>query len=284
MATTATNTTTGASLIPEKVAEILVQPLQAESVVLNSGVQIFDSSAPLKIPTISGEFDAEFVGESELIPDGGAADFGELALMPTTRKGIKSIVRFTNELVRAADKDVARVLQEKLVDDVRRKLDDALLAGDGADDTITGILNQPNIEHAPLNVEDADTILDAMATLQANEITPTNLFISGTDFMKIRKLKDADGRYLLQSDLASDAPSKLHGVPVTVTNKLPEGTAIIGDMSSIAVVRDIDPQITVLTERYAEYDEIGVRVVTRYDLGVIRPEGVLILGGDAATE
>lgn len=275
------NTTTGANLIPTQVAQMLVEPLQAESIVLNSGVRIFDSSAPLKIPRITGTFDAEFVGESELIPDGGAASFGELALMPTTRKGIKSIIRITNELARTADTNVSNVLQNKLVDDVRRKLDDALLAGDGADDTITGILNQSEIEHAPLNVADADTILDAMATLQANEVTPTKLFINGADFMTIRKLKDTAGRYLLQSDLASDAPHKLHGVPVVVTNKLPAGTAILGDMASIAVVRDIDPQITILNERYAEYDETGIRVVTRYDLGVIRPEGVLILDGTA---
>lgn len=280
MATTAVNTTkTGASLIPTQVANMLVEPLQAESIVLNSGVRVFDSSAPLKIPAIKNTFSAEFVAEGAEIPNGGTADFGELTLMPTGRRGIKSIIRVTNELVRTADVTVSSVLQNKLVNDVRTKLDDALLAGDGKADSITGILNQPDLKKAPLNVADADTILDAMADMQANEITPNRLFINGKDFMKVRKLKDTTGRYLLQSDLASDAPNKLHGVPVTVTNKLPEGTAILGDMSSVAVVRDVDPQITVLTERYAEFDEIGIRVVVRYDLGIIRPEGVVILGG-----
>lgn len=45
----------------------------------------------------------------------------------------------------------------------------------------------------------------------------------------------------------------------------------------MAVVRDVNPSVTVLSERYAEYDEIGLRVVCRYDLGLLHPEGVVVL-------
>lgn len=48
-------------------------------------------------------------------------------------------------------------------------------------------------------------------------------------------------------------------------------------MSQVAVVRDLNPSVTVLSERYAEYDEIGLRVVCRYDLGLLHPEGVVVL-------
>ena len=44
------DTTTGASLIAEQVSQILVQPLEAASVVLAAGPRIFDSSEPLRIP------------------------------------------------------------------------------------------------------------------------------------------------------------------------------------------------------------------------------------------
>ena len=47
------DTTTGASLIAEQVSQILVQPLEAASVVLAAGPRIFDSSEPLRIPTLS---------------------------------------------------------------------------------------------------------------------------------------------------------------------------------------------------------------------------------------
>ena len=98
----------------------------------------------------------------------------------------------------------------------------------------------------------------------------------------MRKLKDASGRYLLTPDITAGAVGSLFGIPVSVTNKLAAGTAIVADMSAIAVVRDIDPRVDILNERYADYDQVGIRVVTRYDLGLIRPYAVAVLKSAAA--
>lgn len=48
-------------------------------------------------------------------------------------------------------------------------------------------------------------------------------------------------------------------------------------MSQVAVERDLAPSITILTERYAEFDQVGIRVVTRHDLGLLHPEAVIVL-------
>jgi HK97 family phage major capsid protein len=50
-------------------------------------------------------------------------------------------------------------------------------------------------------------------------------------------------------------------------------------MSNVAIARDVAPSVTVLNERYAEYDLIGLRVTTRYDLGLLHPEAVIVLTG-----
>ena len=81
-------------------------------------------------------------------------------------------------------------------------------------------------------------------------------------------------KYVLESDLTKDATYRLFGIPVTVTNKLSPGTAILADMSQVAVARNVSPSVTVLTERYAEYDQVGLRVVTRYDVGLLQPQAV----------
>jgi HK97 family phage major capsid protein len=108
---------------------------------------------------------------------------------------------------------------------------------------------------------------------------PTRWFINGTDFIAPRKLKETPTsvKYLLESDVTSGPTYRLFGVPVTVTNKLKVGKAILADTSQIAVARDLAPSVTILSERYADYDQIGVRVVTRYDLGLLHPEAVIIL-------
>ncbi|EFV91654.1 phage major capsid protein, HK97 [Dietzia cinnamea P4] len=265
------------TLIKDQVASLLVQPLEAASVVLSSGVRIFDSSEPLKIPRIVSSGTVDYVGEGELIPDDYDVTFNEISLMPTSRKSIKSITRYTSELLRASSVSLDSVLKSRLVSDVSSKLDNELLAGTGTDDGITGIINQTGVQTGTLDTADPDAFLDALALTSASEVTPNRWIINGADFITIRKVKDNGGKYLLESDLTRDATYRLFGVPVTVTNKIPAGTAILADMSQIAVVRDVNPSITVLSERYAEYDQIGLRVVCRYDLGLLHPEGVVVL-------
>lgn len=277
------NTTAGhPSLIKDQVANMLVKPLESASVVLGSGAQIFNSSAPLRIPRLDSSGTVGFVGEGEQIPDTYTAGFSEIALMPTDRKSLKSITRVTNELVRMASSGVTTILQQRLVEDVRTELDEALLNGDGTDDTITGIFQQAGTQSATFDLADPDTLLDALALATGEEVNPNRWFINAGDFYTLRKVKDGNGRYILQEDITADTRYALFGIPVTVSNRVPEGKAALLDMKQVAIVRDIDPQITILTEKYADTDETGIRVVTRYDLGLLNPKGVIILEQDAA--
>lgn len=277
------STTTASELIQEQVASLLVQPLEAASVVLSSGVRLFDSSEPLRIPTLESGFSPGFIGENELIPDGDAS-FGEITLMPSDRKSIKAMTKFSNELLRQSTVSLDAVLKQRLVTDVSNALDAALLTGDGASKSITGFVNQPNATQASFDPSDPDTFLDALAIAHAAEVEPNRWFMSGADFFQLRKVKDSDGHYIVQSDVTAGARYSLFGLPVTVTNKLPAGTAVLANTGEIAVVRDLAPSVTILSERYAEFDQQAIRVVTRYDLGLLRPEGVIILTAGGGTE
>lgn len=271
------DSTSANTLIVEKVSSMLVEPLTAASVVLASNPTVFQSSEPLRVPTLAGDTNPAWVGENELIPEADNLTFGEIELMPTSRKSIKTITRVSNELVRMAKVGVSEVLQRRLVSDVRDKLDTALLMGDGADNSVTGIINHDDVTRAAWVVEDPDSILDGLATIAANEVSPTRILMNGTDFFALRKLKDADGRGLLQSDLTAEATYRIHGVPVTVTNKLPAGTLVAANWADIAVVRDQDTTVKLDSSRYLEYDQTAIRVTARYDLGILRPAGVLVM-------
>lgn len=270
-------TTNNPTLIKDQVSTLLVQPLETASVVLSSGVRIFDSSEPLKIPSLVSSGTVDYVGEGEQIPDTYNAEFGEISLMPKDRKSIKSITRYTSELLRMSSVNIDTLLRTRMISDVQSKLDSELLAGDGSGGGITGLINQAGVQTGTLDVSSSDTFLDAIALAAAKEVTPSRLFLNGADFIAVRKLKDGQQRYLLESDITKDATYRLFGIPVTVTNKLPEGKAVLADMSQVAVVRDVNPSVTVLAERYAEFDQVGLRVVTRYDLGLLRSEAVIVL-------
>ena len=273
---TAIDTTAGKTLIRERVADMLVEPLAAASVVLDAGPRIIDSAEPVRVPTLATAFNPSWVGENELIPE-TAATFGELELMPTSRKSIKSIVRVSNELIRMATRGVSQTLQTRLVTDVRDKLDTALMNGDGADDTVTGLANTPGALTGDFDAEDPDSVLDAVAAMSAEEITPTVLYMNGADFFALRKVKDTTGRALIQPDVTAGARFTLHGIPVRVSSKVTEGAPVLVDMSKVVVVRDLAPAVDILTERYAEYDQTGIRVRARYDIGVLHPSAVLVM-------
>lgn len=275
------STATANALIQEQVAGMLIEPLEGASVVLAAGPTVFNSAAPLRIKKLTSGTNPEWVGENELIPEDNV-DFDEIKLMPSERKSIKVITRVSNELIRAATDGVSAVLEQRLVKDVANKLDQALLTGTGADDSVTGIINQPGVERLAHDPTDPDSYLDALALAASNEVQPTRFILPGADFFALRKIKDSDGRYIMTGGPSEAAPYMLHGTPVTITNKLAPGTGILANMKEVAVVRDTDPTVTILNERYAEYDQVGIRVTSRYDLGLLRPEGVVVLDAAAA--
>ncbi|CAA0120929.1 Uncharacterised protein [Mycolicibacterium vanbaalenii] len=379
------STAANPQLLADQVSQLLVQPLEAASVVLSSGPRIFDTAGVLRIPKLTKSSTVGFVGENEEIPSDHSTDFDECVLMPTDRKSIKVIERYSRELARQAVIGIDATLKNRLVKVVSDKLDDALLVGKGqatnevqtvtlngapSDGTftltfrgatttaldhdnaaagvqtalralstiggtnvtvagsaggpytvtfasslaatavdeltadgseliggttppvtiattaegesangITGLVNQPGVQTGELDVTDADSLLDAIALASAAEVTPNQWFINGTDFIALRKLKESgdSSKYLLESDVTAGPTYRLFGINVRPTNKLPVGKAILADVSQVAIARDEAPSVTILSERYAEFDQIGVRITTRYDLGLLHPEAVIVL-------
>jgi HK97 family phage major capsid protein len=274
----ASETTAANPALRPQVANILVQPLEAASIVLSSGVRTFDTNGPLRIPKLTAGASVGFVAESTAIPEADVS-FGEIDLMPSTLKSLKVLIRFSNELLRQSVIGLDATLKLRLVTDVSNALDDALVKGTGTSNSIKGIINQSGVQTGTLDVTDADSLLDAIALASAAEVTPNRWFINGADFIALRKVKESgtSSKYLLESDVTSSPTYRLFGIPVTVTNKLAEGKAVLADTSQIAVARDLAPSVMMLSERYAEYDEQAIRVVTRYDLGLLHPEAVIVL-------
>ena len=371
-------------LLADQVSSLLVQPLEAASVVLSSGPRIFDTSGVLRIPKLTKSSTVGFIGENELIPSDHDTTFDEVVLMPTERKSIKVIERYSRELARQAvigiDATQKPLGQGRLRQTRRRAADRARLGdrrspdhhgqrfadrrhvhagvprcryvGSGvqrrrvhcagieayrrsapvirtstssasrlvctvgfavlhfdyatrsprqlhpyarpgaslvsptASAKVEARLGMPTQPDRPGRYKpatwttDADSLLDAIALASAAEVMPNRWFVNGTDFIALRKLKEAtdSSKYLFGVRHSPPGPTyRLFGIPVTVTNKLPEGTAVLADVSQVAVARDEAPSVTILSERYADYDQIGIRVVTRYDLGLLHPEAVIVL-------
>ena len=283
----AVTTTTATELTATQVAAILTRPLEAQSTFLASGPVIYDTAGPFRLPSapVYGGAALPFTGESTAIPEQDA-DFGEVTLLPSTMKSVKVITRYSNELARQSVVALEAALRGRLVADVAGKLDTQFYSatGDGVT-TPQGMFAWAGVTTIPVTGPlTVDVLLTAQAAalMQEVNVAAMRAFLNPRDFMGLQSAKDADERYLLQPDATRAGGFQVLGMPVTVSSRIAIGNAAVADMSQVAVARDLAPSVTVLTERYADFDEQAIRVVARYDTKPVNPKAVVTLTGITA--
>lgn len=271
------------ALIQSQVASLLVQPLQQASTFLAAGPVILDSSAPVRVPRIVNGVTAGFVAEGAQITDGDVA-FDEVTLLPSTLKGLKVLVKLSNELIRTSVVGLEAVLRTRLVTDVANALDAALWDGAGTSDTIKGILRQTGIATGALDLTDPDSLIDGLATAQGNKVNPTHWVMTAASFAKIRKVKITTGskQYVVDpTTIQNGTELRLFGLPVILTDNIPaaatKNRVALVDMSKVVVARDVDAEVKILDQTWGDYDSIGIRVVSRWDTALLQSKAVTLL-------
>ena len=274
----AVSTQTHTSLTRDQVRTVLTEPLNRFSTFLAAGPTFYDTDGNrVKVPkgfskTTDQILANNWHGENEKINEVDPELAGELTLLPDTMKSIKTLTRYSNELARQSTVSLDQALQNRLVKDVADAFDSQFLSdrGDGVE-TPQGMFAWPDVHTITTPALELDTIMDGYGVFlgEFGHTEGLRLFIRADDYMTLRKVKDNDGRYLLQPDMSSGSivvPAL--GATLAISNYIPEGNAALVDMQRVAVARDLNPTVTVLTERFADYDQQALRVVARYDAGL----------------
>lgn len=286
----ALNTPDATELTREQVATILTKPLEQASAFLAAGPRVFDTTGPLRVPGLPGAGDPaalEWVGESEQIPEWDT-EFSEVQLLPSTMKSVKVLTRYSNELARQSIVSLEQTLRDRLVADVAAKLDTQFLSdqGDGVT-TPQGLFAYAGVTDTAVDGPiTPDVILEAQGLAMSRHLNPGSmtLFMRPEDYVSMRGIKDADGRYLVAPDVSGTGLIvPVLGARAVLSARIPEGRAALVDMSRVAVARDLAPTVKVLTERYADYDQQAIRVVARYDAKPLDASAVLTLSGVDST-
>jgi HK97 family phage major capsid protein len=294
----AVSTTSANELTAEQVQKILIQPLEDTSVIMSSGVQIFDTNgSPVRIPKMGPATSPGWFGENELIGEVNPT-FDEVLLLPESMESLKTLTRYSNELARQSIVALDAALKARLVKDVADALDREFIAGDGdaggtAGTSPIGLLNMADTqEMTAVGVLALDDLHDAEGLALGADVDPTRLrwMMRSNTFVALRKLKATDGRYLVQPDPTEAGAYRLLGHPVTVTNRIPVDatpdpdttSVVLWDPSQVAVARDVVPSVRVLDQTFAQYDQQALRVVCRADIGALNSEGVVVLRDVAA--
>jgi len=286
----AVSTVTAPELTAEQVQRILVQPLEAASTFLASGPRVFDSANQVRVPKLGGPIaDPGWTGENELIPERDV-EFDEVVLLPSTMKSIKVLTRFSNELARQSVVSLDAALRDRLVRDVAAKLDAQLFSasGDGVT-TPRGMFAWTGTQTLAVGgALTLDHLHDAEGLVLAANVDPTRVkwVMTSREFVKLRKVKDTTGRYIIQPDATEAGSYRLLGHAVSITNRVPNttatpptGRAALVDFSQVAVARDQAPSVKILDQTFGDYDQQALRVTARYDAAPLNAQAVVVLSG-----
>lgn len=109
----------------------------------------------------------------------------------------------------------------------------------------------------------ADGIINAAYTLKPQYWTKARWLMHREALRNIRKLKDASGNYLWASGISTRTEPTIMDMPFTISEYAPNTfsngnyAALLGDFSYYWIVEALDMQMQVLTELYAETNQIG---------------------------
>lgn len=188
------------------------------------------------------------------------------------------LVRFSNQLLQDSDINLVSFLTRALGERIGRIQSRHFTTGTGTAQP-TGIVTgaTTGVTAGSTTALTADNLVDLVHSVDPAYREPTpghfvGFMLSDLTLRDIRKLKDTTNRYLLQPAVDAGAPTTLLGYPVVVNPLMAAPAAnvkavLFGDLTAGYVIRDVDREgaMTVLRERYADFNQTGVLQIERAD-------------------
>lgn len=262
--------TTIANRIIERVKEL--SPIYSMATVYNVGgdlvFPVYDETTPIQ---------ATYVDDFQELTE----QTGKFTTVKLQNFIIGSLAKISKSLMNRSDFDLVGFVINKVAQAIAEMLEKECLVGTVG--KMTGVLSSENgIIAAATTKVTADELIDLQDVLpdvyQANAV-----WIMHKETRRaIRKLKDADGNYLLNKDLTSSFGYTLLGKPVYTSENAPRMASgskaiVYGDMSGLYVKLAQNVEIQVLLEKYATQHAVGVVGYVEADSKIVEPQKLAVL-------
>jgi len=282
----------GGYLVPVEQSLQWFDRLRPASVVLQAAPVVLDAQAEqLAVPKITGSATVAMVAENAAITE-SEETFGQLLLTP---RKLAALVPISNEVLADSQPAIRDLVAQDLAAQLGTKLDEQMLTGDGTAPNLRGIRNFAGVTTTYLGANGAtptlNDIADAVARLETSnaDLSRTALFIHPRTWATFRKIADSQARYQLQPDPTSAEQRRLFGVPVHTSSQLSItetrgtnsdcSTVLAVDMSRVVVARRAQLEIAYSPDYAFHKDQTYVRVVARFDIGLVHAAAVEIVAG-----
>lgn len=190
------------------------------------------------------------------------ADGGKFTSVDLTGFLAGALSLIGKSVINNSEIDVTSIIIKEMATKIALFLEKELL--NGTTSYATGALATTNTMVAgSISAITADNLIDLQAKVPTVYQANACWTMAPATFTAIRKLKDGNGQYLIQSNFSQDFPYAILGKPVYLSDNMPAiGSAakavLYGDYSGLAVNLREDISIQILLEKYATQHAVGV--------------------------
>lgn len=255
----------------------LVDPATAETIrsVLKATASIRTIANVVNVEATSYDvlIDHTDIGAGWVAETGSAAETGTPTIDRITipLHELSALPKASQRLLDDSAFDIESWLADRIADKFARSEAAAFVSGDGVDKP-KGFLSHPtvddgawswgNLGYVPTGtagdfstVEPADAIVDLVYALPAQYRAGASFVMNSKTAGRVRKIKDAEGRFLWSDSLAATEPARLMGYPVLIAEDMPDiaadATAIaFGDFASGYTVAE-RPDLRILRDPFS---------------------------------
>lgn len=239
-----------------------------------AGATMFSVKGTLKVPKYglsNTTHDITVAYQSEFTDI--TADAGAFTSVDLTGYLAGALTLIGKSVITNSEIDVLSFVVKEMGTKIALFLEKELL--NGTADYATGALSTTNTMNAgSTSAISADNLIDLQAKVKQAYQANACWTMAPATFTAIRKLKYADGKYMVQDSFTGTTPFTLLGKPVYLSDNMPAiGSAakavLYGDYSGLGVNMRQNIEMQLLTEKYATQHAVGVVAWFEFDSDVI---------------
>jgi HK97 family phage major capsid protein len=189
-----------------------------------------------------------------------------------------SLVTLSRSLLNRSDFALVNFVTNMMAQSISNFIERELLIGAGVT-AATGIFTDANVTTvtpAGANIVADDLISQQLSIPQQFQANCAWIMNKST-FAGFRKLKDANGNYLLNRDITGPFGWEILGKPVFISENAPTNGVAYGDYSGLYVKLAQNVEIQILNEKYATQHATGIVGYVEFDSRVIEDQKISIM-------
>lgn len=232
------------------------------------------TSPYLKYATIVAETDG-----SAIVPEGQLKPLSDITTGTANAHAFTYADGFdvTNQLL-ADDGALAAFMEGRLRYHLQNRVIDKVINGTGVGEDPAGIMHTTGTQAQQFDTDVYHTVAGALQKLEQVQANPQAIVVNPADAWAIALDQDKNGNFRAGGPFNAGQASTLWGVPLVTTNRLPKGTALIGDFKQINFLTLEGLSVVAFNQHkdYAQRNMVYVRAELRGLQLIYSPRDIIV--------